>query len=73
MHGLNLEGECSVKMYKNSLILRVCMTEKPFAYKYAYTNLKSNFMFHEDLAKVFPKLMNKTGYNQCWWPSTVCL
>ena len=37
------------------------MTEKPFAYKYAYTNLKTNFMFHEDLAKVFFKLMNKKG------------
>ena len=56
-----LGGECAVQMYKNSLILRICMTEKPFAYKYAYTNLKTNFMFHEDLAKVFFKLMNKKG------------
>ena len=37
------------------------MTEKPFGYKYAYSNLKTNFMFHEDLAKVFFKLVNKTG------------
>ena len=37
------------------------MTEKPFAYKYAYSNLKTNFMFHEDLAKVFFKLINKKG------------
>ena len=29
------------------------MTEKPFVHKLAYTNLKTNFMFHEDLAKVF--------------------
>ncbi len=56
-----LGGECAVKMLKNSLILRICMTEKPFAYKYAYTNLKSNFMFHENLAKVFFKLINKKG------------
>ena len=56
-----LGGECAVQMYKNSLILRICMTEKPFAYKYAYTNLKTNFMFHEDLAKVFFKLINKKG------------
>ena len=48
-------------MLKNSLILRICMTEKPFLYKYAYTNLKTNFMFHEDLAKVFFKLINKKG------------
>ena len=37
------------------------MTEKPFAHKYAYTNLKTNFMFHEDLAQVFFKLINKKG------------
>ena len=52
-----LGGECAVQMLENSLILRICMTEKPFIYKYAYTNLKTNFMFHEDLAKVFFKLM----------------
>ena len=56
-----LGGECAAQMLKNSLILRICMTEKPFLYSYAYTNLKTNFMFHEDLAKVFFKLINKKG------------
>ncbi len=56
-----LGGECAVQMLKNSLILRICMTEKPFVHKYGYTNLKTNFMFHEDLAKVFLKLINKKG------------
>ena len=56
-----LGGECAVQMLKNSLILRICMTEKPFTHKYAYTNLKTNFMFHEDLAKVFFKLIDKKG------------
>ena len=56
-----LGGECAVQMLKNSLILRICMTEKPFLYKFAYTNLKTNFMFHEDFAKVFFKLINKKG------------
>ena len=56
-----LGGECAAQMLKNSLILRICMTEKPFLYQYAYTNLKTNFMFHEDLAKVFFKLINKKG------------
>ena len=37
------------------------MTQKPFLYNSAYTNLKTNFMFHEDLAKVFFKLINKRG------------
>jgi len=48
-------------MYKNSLILRITMTEKPFAYKQAFSNLKSNFMFHEDLIKILPKVLNKKG------------
>ena len=56
-----LGGECAVQMLKNSLILRICMTEKPFLHEYAYTNLKTNFMFHEDLAKVLFKLINKKG------------
>ena len=61
-YGLSkLGGECAVSMYSNSLILRITMTEKPFAYKKAYTNLKSNFMFHEDLVLILPKLLNKKG------------
>ena len=56
-----LGGECAVSMYKNSLILRITMTEKPFLYNKAYFNLKSNFMFHDDLVKILPKLLNKTG------------
>ena len=61
-YGLSkLGGECAVSMYKNSLILRITMTEKPFLYKKAYDNLKSNFMFHDDLVNLLPKLLNKRG------------
>ena len=59
-----LGGECAVQMYKNSLILRACMTQKPFIHKKAYANVKSNFIFHEDLVKIFLKIINKKGiYN----------
>ena len=54
-------GECAVQMYKNSLILRVCMTEKPFLHKKAFSNVKTNFMFHDDIVKIFLKLINKKG------------
>jgi len=61
-YGLSkLGGECAVMMYKNSLILRITMTESPFVHKKAYTNLKSNFMFHEDLVKILPKILNYKG------------
>ena len=61
-YGLSkLGGECAVAMYKNSLILRITMTEKPFIHKKAYSNLKSNFMFHEDLVNILPKIINQKG------------
>jgi dTDP-4-dehydrorhamnose reductase len=61
-YGLSkLGGECAVQMYKNSLILRITMTEKPFKFKKAYTNLKSNFLYHEDVVKILPKLISETG------------
>ncbi|MDA7832398.1 sugar nucleotide-binding protein [Candidatus Pelagibacter sp.] len=56
-----LGGECAVSMYKNSLILRLTMTEKPFTHKAAFTNLKSNFMFHEDLVDILPKVTDEIG------------
>jgi len=59
-----LGGEAAVQMYKNSLILRVCMTEKPFIHNNAYANVKSNFIYQDDLAKIFLKVINKKGtYN----------
>ena len=56
-----LGGECSVKLYKNSLILRVCMTEKPFIHKKAFANVKTSFMYHDGVAKILFKLLNKQG------------
>jgi len=59
-----LGGECAVQMYKNSLILRACMTQKPFVHNKAFANVKSNFIYHEDLIKKILKLLNKKGiYN----------
>ena len=56
-----LGGECAVQMYKNSLILRACMTEKPFVHKKAFGNIKLNFIYHKDIAKILFKLINKKG------------
>ena len=56
-----LGGECAVQMYENSLILRVCMTQKPFVHKKAFANVKSNFIYHEDIAKILIKVLNKKG------------
>ena len=56
-----LGGETSVQLYKNSLILRICMTEKPFVHKKAFANVKTSFTYHEDVANILFKLLNKKG------------
>ena len=64
-----LGGECAVHMYKNSLIVRLCMTEKPFVHKKAYANVKTNFIFQEDAAKIILKIINKKGIINVGGPS----
>jgi dTDP-4-dehydrorhamnose reductase len=56
-----LGAEAAVQMYKNSLIIRACMTEKPFVHNYAYSNVKSNFIFHDEIANIFLKVIDKKG------------
>tara|TARA_B100001248_G_C27201467_1_gene371485 strand:- start:2 stop:703 length:702 start_codon:yes stop_codon:yes gene_type:complete len=56
-----LGGECAVQMYKNSLIVRACMTERPFTHKFAFSNVKSNFIYHDQFIKLFIKLIHLKG------------
>jgi dTDP-4-dehydrorhamnose reductase len=48
-------------MYKNSLILRITMCEKPFLHKKAFHDIETNFLYHDDVVKIIPKILNKTG------------
>ena len=48
-------------MIKDFLILRVCMTEKPFIHKYALSDVFLNFTFQENIVEILPKLMNQKG------------
>ena len=56
-----LGGECAVAMYTNSLILRITMCEKPFIHEFAFHDIKTNFIFHEEVVKIIPKILDKTG------------
>jgi len=56
-----LGGEASVQLYKNSLILRVCMTEKPFVHKAAFVNVKTSFAYHDEIASFLFKIINRKG------------
>ena len=66
-----LGGECSVQLYKNSLILRICMTEKPFVHKKAFNDVEMNFMYHEDFAKYLLKLINHKGIINVGGPTKI--
>ena len=37
------------------------MTEKPFIHKKAFANVKTSFMYHDEVAKILFKLLNKQG------------
>ena len=56
-----LGGESAVQMYKNSLILRICMTERPFIHSKAFANVKTNFTFHDEFIPLLKKVLNKKG------------
>ncbi len=61
-YGLSkLGGECAVQMYKNSLILRIIMCERPFVHKTAFYDIKTNFIFQDDVIKMIPKILSKKG------------
>ena len=66
-----LGGECAVQMYKNSLILRICMAEKPFIHKQAFSDVVTNFMYHEDFAKNLLKLIDKKGIMNVGGPKQI--
>ena len=45
------------------------MTEKPFLHKKAYANVRSNFIYQEDAAKMVIKVLNKKGIVNIGGPS----
>jgi len=56
-----LGGEASVRLYKNSLILRLAMTEYPFIHESAYEDATTNFLYSKDVAKIIPFIIDECG------------
>ena len=54
-------GECAVQMYKNSLILRIIMCKRPFIHKEAFYDVNTNFIYHDEVAEILPKIINLKG------------
>ena len=56
-----LGAESSVHMYKNSLILRMCMTDYPFIHKKAIKGAYTSFTFNKNVAELLPYLLDQKG------------
>ena len=56
-----LGGECAVRMYENSLILRIAMCEKPFPHPAAMTDVKKSSIFNDEAAKITLQLLDEIG------------
>jgi dTDP-4-dehydrorhamnose reductase len=56
-----LGGECAVRMYDNSLILRLCMCDYPFPHDVAFEDVKKSLMYNFEAASVILKLLDYKG------------
>jgi dTDP-4-dehydrorhamnose reductase len=56
-----LGGECAVKLYDGSLILRLCICNYPFPHAKAATDVKKSLMYDRDAAKVIFQLLDEQG------------
>ncbi len=56
-----LGGECPMHIYKNTLILRICMNDDYFSHKFAFTDYLTSFLRKTEAAKITLKLLDKKG------------
>ena len=56
-----LGGECAVRTYPNSLIIRGAMCPRPYPHKAAYTDVKKNLIYQDEVAGYILQLLNETG------------
>jgi len=56
-----LGGECAVRLYKNSLILRMALCNTPFPHKKALHDIKKSYIFMDDAVGIILKLKDEFG------------
>jgi len=56
-----LGGECASHIYKNTLILRICMIDDKFPHRAAFTNYITSFLKKTEAAKITLDLLDKKG------------
>jgi dTDP-4-dehydrorhamnose reductase len=64
-----LGGECAVKMYDGSLILRVCMCNYPFPHAKAAIDIKKSLMYDYEAAAIVLQLLGEEGTINVGGPS----
>jgi dTDP-4-dehydrorhamnose reductase len=56
-----LGGECAVNLYKNSLILRMALCQRPFPHPKALVDVKKSYLYMDKAANIILKLINEKG------------
>jgi len=56
-----LGGECAVKLYDNSLILRMALCQYPFPHDKALIDVKKSYLYMHDAVDIIYKLIDEIG------------
>jgi len=56
-----LGGECAVRTYSNSLIVRGAMCPRPYPHRQAYTDVEKNMIYQDKAAGYILQLLDETG------------
>lgn len=56
-----LGGECAVRIYDNSLILRLCMSHKPFPHDRAPSDVFKSYIYSDQAAEIILKVLHLKG------------
>lgn len=56
-----LGGECAVKLYENSLIIRTTFMDRPFMWEIAYTNQYRSLLYIDEVAIAILNVINEKG------------
>ena len=56
-----LGGECAVHIYPNSLIVRACMTERPFVHPKALVDSKKSMLYIDEAAGLCLRILDQYG------------
>ena len=56
-----LGGECSTKLYKNSLIIRTAMVEDPYPHEKAFIDVKKSLIEYKEAARITLEILDQNG------------